>query len=182
MWISFVLFFSLLACLYYKIDHPNSFVYFSLFILSILPIATNIYGNYEFFPKDFVVVSKVHLDNETITIDKRVIDLISIEKLELEVNDWFGKKIVRNVHAYGSGPKLSRGVNNFIRINLKNSEQIALIIQLESYNQFIELGNWLKSLYKTKIEIMEKYDHVRSYGLKHLNYKEIQNFKKEYVR
>ena len=104
-----------------------------------------------------------------------------IKRIELEVNDWFGKKIVRNVRPYGSGPKLSMGINNSIIIDPVDSKQIKLLFQLESNNQFIELGNWLKSIYKSQIIILEKYDHLRSYGLKHLDFKDIQKFKEEYT-
>lgn len=152
-----------------------------MLVLALMPIATNIYGNYEYFPANFMVLSKVQLENNMVIINNQEIQISSIEKIELEINDWLGKKIVQNLRPYGAGPKLSRGVNNFLKIYPNNSTQISLRIQLVSNEQFMELGTWLKSLYKTNIEIIEKYDHSRSYGLRHLNYKEIQRFKEEYT-
>lgn len=102
--------------------------------------------------------------------------------IELEVNDWLGKKIVHNIRPYGSGPKLSMGIDNSIRIYTDDVELPKLNFQLESKDQFIAMGRWLKSLYKLQITIVEKYDHLKSYGLRHLNYDEIQEFKKECTR
>ena len=180
MWASVLLLFTLLASLYFELLKPNPFIYLSLIILAICPIATNIYGNYEYFPKDFVSASTISLNEDNVIIDNQEFKLNEIKRIELEVNDWFGKKIVRNVRPYGSGPKLSMGINNSIIIDPVDSKQIKLLFQLESNNQFIELGNWLKSIYKSQIIILEKYDHLRSYGLKHLDFKDIQKFKEEY--
>lgn len=175
------MFLILLGSLYFNLSIPNSTIYTLLLISYLLPIATNIYGNYEYFPKDFVVISKIFLHRDKVIISNREIELNSIKKIDLDINDWIGKKIVQNFRPHGSGPKLSMGINNTLKIHLNNSEQIELKIQLESNKQFLELGYWVKSLYKSKIEIKEKYEGGKSLGLENLNYKEIQIFKEKYL-
>ena len=181
MWVSVLLLFVLLGNLYLGIVQSNSVIYLLLAILAITPIATNIYGNFEYFPKDFDTIATIHLNEENIIVGNHEIELNSISRIEIEVNDWLGKKVVQNIRPYGSGPKLSLGVNNSLKIHLNDSEQIAVIIQIESKEQFKNLGNWIKSLYDSNIDINEKYDHLRSYGLEHLNYKENQTFKEKYT-
>ena len=179
MWISVLILVGLWGSIYFEILHSNSLIYVLLLIFALIPIATNIYGNYEYFPNDFNTVSTIHLKEDEIVVDKEKLELNNIRRIKLEINDWFGKKIVKNVRPYGSGPKLSTGINNTLEIHLKDSKQFLLKFQLESNEQFIELGSWIETLYKSKIEILEKYDHLKSYGLKHLDYKEIQVFKEK---
>ena len=93
------------------------------------------------------------------------------------MNDWFGKKVVFNVRPYGSGPKLSRGVNNVVILIYKDKSEESIQFQLESEELLLKLAGYIRALYATEVKVYEEYDHLRSYGLQHLTYSEIQRFK-----
>lgn len=181
MWISMVIFFTILGFYYLEIIKPNILLNIVLFISVLTPIGTNIYGNYEYFPKNYLVKYQANFESDHINLENQKLYFEAIEKIEFNVNDWFGKKIVTNVRPYGSGPKLSQGINNTIKLEIKNSIPIILHFQIESEEHFDELANWIKSLYKSKIQIVEKSGNQTTYGLSHLKYKEIQEFKKKYT-
>ncbi len=181
MWVSIIILFSIIGCYLSGIVKPSSLLNIILLICAIIPLATNIYGNYEYFPMNYIIISKLILEPTHINFEDRKLEINSIKKIELNVNDWCGKKIIENYRPYGSGPKLSRGVNNELKIYLKESNKVEIRFQLESKQQFRELASWIRNLYQYKIEILEKYDHIRSYGLEHLNYAEIQEFKNRYA-
>lgn len=181
MWISMVLFFTILGLYYCEIIKPNILLNILLFISALTPIGTNIYGNYEYFPKNFVVKYQANFESDHIDLKSRKLYFGAIEKIEFGVNDWFGKKIVTNVRPFGYGPKLSQGINNTIKLEIKNSIPIILHFQIESEEHLDELANWIKSLYKSKIQIVEKSGNLTTYGLRHLKYNEIQEFKKKYT-
>jgi hypothetical protein len=181
MWISIVIFFTILGLYYLEIIKPHILLTIVLFISALTPIGTNIYGNYEYFPKNYVVKYQANIETDHIDLESQKLYFEAIEKIEFNINDWFGKKIVTNMRPYGSGPKLSQGINNSIKLEIKNSLPIILHFQIETEEHFVELANWIKSLYKFKIKIVEKYENSTSFGLNHLNYNEIQEFKKKYT-
>ena len=176
-----VLFFTILGFYYWEIINPNILLNIVLFISALTPIGTNIYGNYEYFPKNYVVKYQANIESDHIDLQSYKLYFEAIKKIDINVTDWFGKKIVTNVRPYGSGPKLSQGINNTIKFEIKNSVPIILHFQIESEEHLDELANWIKSLYKFKIKIVEKYENSTSFGLNHLNYNEIQEFKKKYT-
>ena len=181
MWISMVLFFTILGFYYCEIIKPNILLNTVLFISALTPIMTNIYGNNEYFPKNYVVNYQANFESDYIELENQKLYFEEIEKIEFNVNDWFGKKIVANMRPYGSEPKLSQGINNTIKLKIKNSIPIILHFQIESEEHFVELANWIKSLYKSKIQIVEKSGNLTTYGLRNLKYNEIQEFKKKYT-
>lgn len=176
-----VLLFAIIGLYYWEIFKPNILLNIVLFISALTPIVTNIYGNHEYFPKNFVVKYQANFESDHIDLESQKLYFEAIEKIEINVNDWFGKKIVANVRPYGSGPKLSQGINNTIKLTIENSLPIILNFQIESEGHFEELANWIKSLYKSKIQIVEKSGNQISYGLRHLKYIDIQEFKKKYT-
>ncbi len=181
MWISMVIFFTIFGFYFWEIIKPNTFLNIVLFISILTPFGTNIYGNYEYFPKNYVVKYQTNLESDHIDLKSQKFYFEDIEKIEFNVNDWLGKKIFTNDRAYGSGPKLSQGINNTIKLEIKNSVSIFLHFQIESEEHFEELANWIKSLYKSKIQIVEKSGNQTTYGLRQLKYNEIQEFKKKYT-
>jgi hypothetical protein len=181
MWISMVIFFTILGFYYWEIIKPNILLNIVLFISGLTPIGTNIYGNSEYFPKNYVVKYQANFESDHIDLENHTLYFESIEKIEFNVNDWFGKKIVTNVSPFGSGPKLSQGNNNTIKLGIKNSLPIILHFQIESEEQLNELANWIKRLYKSKIQIVEKSGNLTKYGLRQMKYNEIQEFKKKYT-
>jgi len=177
MWASIILFFSIFSGLYFGFLKPNPFINSFFIITFLLPIGTNIYGNTEYFPLNFEVISELKINSNFISIGDREISFDSIKKIDIAVNDWHGKKIIQNVRPYGSGPKLSRGVNNKIKIVCRNLTEEIFSFQLDSEEMFYQLSNCIKDLYLKDIDIYETYDNMKSYGLRHLNYSEIQDFK-----
>ena len=180
MWVSLILFFSIIGCYLLDVVEPNSTLNLILIIAAITPIATNIYGNYEYFPINYEIISELVLEPTFIKVGSKKIVIDSIDKVELDVNDWHGKRIVNNHRPYGSGPKLSRGIDNKLEIYSKEFK-VEVYFQLESKQQFQELANWVKNIYQYKIQVLEKYDQIRSYGLEHLSFAKIQEFKNRYA-
>ncbi len=179
MWISVAIFFSICGAYIFKLMNPNPFFNILLVVSVFMPIVTNVYGNYEYFPMNYKIISKLALHSEKIIFKGRSTEFEKIQKIEIEVNDWYGKKIVTNVRPMGSGPKISRGINNHLKIELENSESIEFDFQIDSFKHFEALAEWVKNLYSTKIEITENYEHARTYGFESLNYQAIQEFKKK---
>lgn len=180
MWISSVIFFIIIGFYYWEIIKPNILLNIVLFICALTPIVTNIYGNYEYFPKNYVIKYQANLESDHIDLENQKLYFDAIKKIEFNVNDWFGKKIVTNVRPYGSGPKLSQGINNTIKLEM-NSVPITLHFQIKSEEHLDELANWIKSLYKSKTHVVEKSGNQTTYGLRQLKYNEIQEFKKKYT-
>lgn len=160
------------------IQQPNTVAYILSFLLFITPYLIGLYGSYEYEAIDFEKISYLKLDHQQIIVDDHEIPFQDIKKIELNINDWKGRKIDTG-YSYGRGPNLSQGVDNYITFTLKNEESKKLNIQLESKSHFLLLGRWIESMYKSKIIISEQFNSLRSYGLKHLNYEEIQKFKEE---
>ena len=74
---------------------------------------------------------------------------------------------------------MSQGVNNKIEFDY-DSQHLSIQFQLDYELHLEKLGNKLLELYTAKIPFTEKLAGSKSYGLKHLKYKEIQEFNKKY--
>ena len=181
MWLSVSVFFLISGLYIYEVIKPSEVLNSLCIIAVVIPIFTNFYGNYEYFPKNYRIISQIKLDSDTIQLYGFLITFKKIKIIEISVNDWHGKKIVTNLTPYSSGPKLSRGINNHCKIIYDDSESKEFDFQINSLQHFQELSEWIKNLYQTKIEIKEEYGNLKSYGLEHLNYKQIQEFKKKYT-
>lgn len=180
-WISFIVFFSIAGGAFLNNFEPTLISSFLIIICAIVPLLTNFYGNFEYFPVDYKVISQITLKPTSIKLEDREMEIDSISKIEIHVNDWHGKKIVNNQSIFGSGPKLSRGVNNKLTVYSKDANRKEISFQIESKQQFQKLANWIKSLYQHNIKVVENYEYLMSYGLEHLNYAEVQKFKRKYA-
>jgi hypothetical protein len=65
-----------------------------------------------------------------------------------------------------------------LRYRDKTEEMVQF--QIQSEEQFRELSALIKGWYSKGIKIYEEYDHQRSYGLQHLTYAEVQDFKAKF--
>jgi hypothetical protein len=143
------------------------------------PIFTMIIGREEFYPVNFKKIRDINLTDNGIKIDEELFEFKFMKDLLFDVRDFKGKKLRTPALLWHAGPSISQGVNNLISFQYKDDEY-KVRFELESEKELTKLGEYISNLYRKEITIVEKYDTLNSYGLKHLNFKEIQEFKNEY--
>ena len=155
-------------------------IFVLLLIICILtPIFTMSIGKNEFYPINFEYLEKITLTDNEIKIGEKNLEFKSIKNLEFNVRDFKGKRIQIIGSLKYSGPTLSQGVNNVIKFENQN-EKYEIRFQLSSKDELSMLGEYISKLYSKEIEFEEKYDTLKSYGLKKLTHEEIKEFKKKY--
>ncbi len=145
------------------------------------PLFTLIYGWTEYYPINFKKSGKVEIADQAIKINDTIYEYHEIKNLTFLVNDFRGKRLRRPGVLVNAGPSLSRGVDNRIKFE-HNQTKIEVQFLLESENHLLSLGNRLKEMYLLGLSFTEKLNQSKSYGMKHLRYKEIQSFKRKSYR
>lgn len=134
----------------------------------------------EYYPAHSEIIGQLTLTNDGMEIRESKVKWNEVEHLSFDMHDFKGKR-VGYPYPLPAGPCLSAGINNYIRYtHNKNQQEFQLLIHSEV--ALIQLGGLLKRLYLAKVNFKETLYGSRSYGLKHLNYVDIQSFKKEYIR
>lgn len=183
MWLSIIVLFSILCTYYFEIILPNIFINILLLASFLTPVATNIYGKNEYYPRNFKITSNLKLKATYIEIGSKRIDINKISMIEIFVNDWYGKRTETNSPSlFGWGPNLSQGIDNLIRIYWEGNNIEIINFQIKSVDQLEKLKIWIRILYQNDIVIVEEFGYSKSYGLEHLNYAEIQEFKANYIK
>ncbi|MFZ1789526.1 MAG: hypothetical protein WAT92_14500 [Saprospiraceae bacterium] len=158
----------------------EGFLAIILIICCFVPIFTTIYGWNEYYPVDFKIKGSISIRNNGIGINDEFYDYQQIKSLQFLINDCKGERLNTPGLFLDSGPSLSQGVNNKIEFEIKG-EKKSLQVQLKSKEELLYLSDLIKELYLARIAFVEKLKNSKSYGLEHLQYKEIQAFKKKYI-
>ena len=157
----------------------NKYTVLLIVLLLATPIFTMAIGQYEYFPINYESKEAISFEEDGILTEDRLFKFEEIKCLTFTVNDYKGKQVGRNGTQRMYGPSLLQGVNNVLQLET-NSENHTFRFQLSSEEEFHLLAVYICSLYRKGINLKETYDGLKSYGLKHLNYEEIQAFKKKY--
>ncbi len=144
-----------------------------------ISIITIIWGWNEYYPKTTVPLGSIQLSLSTIKIDEQTYDFDDLNNLVFDVNDFRGERMT---YPYGvpAGPCLSQGDSNFIRFKHKGID-IQVQFLLRSKEELIILGEYLTELYLNNVAFNETVNGGKSYGLEHLNYNDIQEYKKKHL-
>ena len=128
---------------------------------------------------DFIEVGTIEITKSNIIYNFITYSYQDIKSLSFSVRDFKGQNI-GSEHGDIGGATLSKGVNNRLTIKT-DKDEIVLVFRIDSEAHLNSLADTLKELYRQKIPIKEALGNSRSYGLQHLNYKQIQEFKKKYI-
>lgn len=153
--------------------------YVALFAVLSLPVSiiTMIWGWNEYFPINYAMKGLISVSLKDISIHNLNYPITELYNLTFDINDFKGMR-VKYPSVYPAGPCLSQGINNFIRFNF-NGIEYSIQFLLRSETELNDLGRYLNQLYVHKIDFVETYGGGKSYGLKNLNYAEIQEYKKQ---
>ena len=146
-----------------------------LLICLSIPIFTFIIGYNEFYPINFSKIGIVRILPDSIQLNNKHYEYSKIKELKFLINDYKGKRI-RSMVLWEAGPTKSNGVDNQIQFESENTH-VVIQFQINSKSEFELLGKTLTKLYRNGISFDEVSQYSKSYGLKHLNYKQIQEYK-----
>ncbi|MBK8482999.1 MAG: hypothetical protein IPL31_01225 [Saprospiraceae bacterium] len=180
LWSSQLVLFSIIGLFYLFEWEINGELIFIIAILMIIPFGTLIYSHSEFFPNKHSAIGVVILGDKSIKLTEGLFEYNYLNDLKFDISDYKGEKIRFPSRVYSAGPSLSQGINNYIEFQY-NSQIYKIQFQIHTKLELENLGIIIKSLYKNNILFKETFKGSKSYGLRHLNYKEIQEFKKENI-
>lgn len=117
--------------------------------------------------------AQLRFDHHLITIDDRVFTVKELQNLKIEINEYDGEIIQTDAR------RILNGTNNhlsFTHLNEKISLQFYILSEVQK-NQFRDL---FEAWYINHVPFYEGNVAGRTYLLEHLNYREIQEFKRMY--
>lgn len=153
-------------------DYSTISMFLSIGLMFLVPLL-RIYKMNQYKRLDGKIDRFLTFDFEEITIDKSIIKLTDIKKIEASFFDYVGRK--RGVSFYDFDGDLSNGVDNFLTLHMNDGGSINTFFFQQSGNESKKVKEQLIHYHlKGKIHFLHLIDLL---GI--TDYDEIQEFKKE---